>query len=57
MNQEKAVGPRKGLTARLYSERCQAVVRYPIGERLNRYNLWLYFVPFVIFVDNPALLG
>ena len=57
MNQEKAVGPRKGLTARLYSERCQAVVRYPIGERLNRYNLWLYFVPFVIFVDNPVLLG
>src|ERR1039458_1313000 len=35
-----------------YTKRCNVVDRYPMGELLLRGNRWVYFVPFVFFVDQ-----
>jgi hypothetical protein len=66
INLEKSVFPRKTRKARngvsryfaarrkltKISNRCKAVDRYPMGERPNRCNLLVCFVPFVFFVDQ-----
>ena len=57
MNLKKAVSPRKTLKARLYSKKSQIEVCYPMGEWIILFNLLFYFVSFVIFVDQPEILG
>jgi len=56
MNLEKSFRPRKTRKAQKFSKNYQSVDGYPKGKLLIQYNVLVYFVSFVLFVDKLRFL-